>query len=173
MNLRLKPSERPKPRNAAGESLIKHDPAVALKETLMDAYAERARNDYLDDPRMNSMPAKLKPLPNDVLLIVPAIDILVHEQLTFAERIKVEIQADPDGEGKGRSFGAVVCEEGFHGWTECKWVAGSTVNPAVLSSSKPASHTEYIHYAKNSISARRNTAQITPPLRLREYSRPI
>lgn len=78
MNLRLKPSEKPRP--------------------LDDA--ERARTDHVDDPRMSPMLAELETLPRDVLLIVPAVDILVHEQLTFAERIRGEIDADPSGRGE-------------------------------------------------------------------------
>lgn len=97
----------------------KNDPAAPLLP-LMDAYAERARKDHMEDPRMSPMLAKLETLPKDILLIVPAVDILVHEQLTFAERIKREIEADPNGKGSGRSFEAVVYEEGFHGWTECE-----------------------------------------------------
>ena len=120
MNLQQKPVEKPRPLNAAGEDRMpKKDPAAVLLP-LMDAYAEKARKDHMNDPRLSPMLAKIETLPKDVLLIVPAIDILVHEQLTFAERIKGEIEADPNGKGKGRSFEAVVYEKGFHGWTECK-----------------------------------------------------
>jgi acetyl esterase/lipase len=124
MNLRLKPAEKPRPRNAAGEDRMPKNDPVAVLLPLMDAYAERARKDHMEDPRMNPMLAELETLPKDVLLIVPAVDILVHEQLTFAERIKGEIEADPNGKGNGRSFEAVVYEKGFHGWTECECFAG-------------------------------------------------
>lgn len=87
MNRRLKQTEKPRPRTAAGEDRMpKHDPAAVLFP-LMDAYAERARKGHMEDPRMSPMLAKLETLPKDVLLIVPGVDILVHEQLTFAERI--------------------------------------------------------------------------------------
>ncbi len=124
MNLRLKAIEKPRPRNAAGEDRMpKNDPTAVLLP-LMDAYVERARKDHMEDPRMNPMLAKLETLPKDVLLIVPAVDILVHEQLTFTERIKGEIEADPNGKGNRRSFEAVVYEKGFHGWTECECFTG-------------------------------------------------
>lgn len=121
MNLRLKPSEKPRPLDAMGrDRLPEKDPAAALLP-LMDAYAECAREEHIDDARMSPMLAKLETLPRDALLIVPAVDILVHEQLTFAERVREEIEADPEGKGKGRSFEAEVFEEGFHGWTECEF----------------------------------------------------
>lgn len=117
MDLRLKPSEKPRPLTAAGvDRMPKNDPSRVLFP-LMDAYAERAREEHKDDPRLSPMLARMETLPPDVLLIVPAVDILVHEQLTFARRIREEIDADFHGMGKGRSFESVVYEDGFHGWT--------------------------------------------------------
>lgn len=120
MNLRLKPNEKPRPKTASGQDRMPKNDPVMLLLPLMDAYAEHARKDHMDDPRMSPMLAKMETLPKDVLLIMPAIDILVHEELTFAERIRGEIAADPDGRGKGRSFEAAVYEDGFHGWCECE-----------------------------------------------------
>jgi acetyl esterase/lipase len=137
MDLRLHPSEKPKPLNMKGEEMMpKNDPLKALFP-LMDAYAEQARKNHMDDARFSPMLANLETLPKDVLLIVPGIDILVHEQLTFAERIRGEIEADPEGKGKGRSFEAVVYEKGFHGWTYCKRPSTVLVEGGMLISAVP------------------------------------
>jgi len=117
MDLRLRPDEKPRPRNSAGKDRMpSFDPAVPLFP-LFDAYAYRARKDHIEDPRLSPMLAKLETLPMDVLLIVPAIDILVNEQLVFANRITQEVNADPNGKGKGRTFETVIYDRGFHGWT--------------------------------------------------------
>jgi hypothetical protein len=47
------------------------------------------------------------------LFIVAGIDILVHEQLTFIERVKSELKELGDG---NRNFEAIVFDRGFHGW---------------------------------------------------------
>jgi hypothetical protein len=48
--------------------------------------------------------------------VIGAVDILLHEQLTFAERLKKEIEA----EGDGRRLQIRVFDEGFHGWLDRK-----------------------------------------------------
>jgi acetyl esterase/lipase len=116
MDLRFKPEEKPKPAH-----FPKKDPAVVLFP-LMDAYAAPARAVNMDNPRLSPIVSKLETLPENMLLVVPAIDILVHEQLTFVERVKEEIERDLVEGKKGRRVEALVIEKGFHGWVECKFL---------------------------------------------------
>lgn len=76
-----------------------------------------ARASNLENPRLNPIVADIKTLPDDMLLVVAALDILVHEQLTFAERVKADIEAEGDG-GWLRRAEAIVFENCFHGWLE-------------------------------------------------------
>lgn len=83
---------------------------------LYDAYAGPVRERTMTDIKLNPILRELNELPQNVLLIVPGIDICVHEQLTFIERIRNEQEAkDPN---EGRRFEAMVFEKGFHGWLE-------------------------------------------------------
>ena len=128
VDLRLPPQEKPRPLDAKGNDRSpKNDPMAALIP-LMDSYAVRARKDHMNDARLSPILAKLETLPKDILLIVPAIDIAVHEQLTFVERIKAEIEADPNVKGKGRRAEAVVYENAFHGWTYGEYFDNFTEN---------------------------------------------
>lgn len=76
----------------------------------------------MQDARLSPIIKPLNDLPKNILLIVPAVDICVHEQLTFVERVKQEIE-DEGLEGE-RSVEAVVLEKAFHGWFECKFPNG-------------------------------------------------
>jgi hypothetical protein len=61
----------------------------------------------------------LKPLdelPTNVFFIVAGIDIVAHEQLTFIERVKRELEERND---TTRKFEAMVFDKGFHGWLSC------------------------------------------------------
>ncbi len=51
-----------------------------------------------------------------MLLVVPGIDILVHEQSTFVERLNEEKVKDP--KHAGRRIEKLYMEKGFHGWLE-------------------------------------------------------
>jgi hypothetical protein len=53
-----------------------------------------------------------------MLLIIAGIDILLHEQLMFVERVKRDL-AERGQDGKRRVEGKVF-ENGFHGWLERK-----------------------------------------------------
>jgi hypothetical protein len=55
-------------------------------------YGTSGRLNYLNDPRFRPILAQLNTLLNDILLIAPNINILVHEQLTFVERLKKDIE---------------------------------------------------------------------------------
>lgn len=67
-------------------------------------------------------------LPADILLLVPAIDICTHEELTFVERVKADLQAA--GVEDQRTVEAVVFGKAFHGWFERK--CRSTLLSALL-----------------------------------------
>jgi hypothetical protein len=109
-----KPEEKPRP-----EDFPKHDPAAVLFP-LIDAYGASGRTHHSNDPRLRPILAQLNTLPNDILLIVPSIDILVHEQLTFVERLEKDIAQNPIERERGRRVEALVIEKGFHGWIECR-----------------------------------------------------
>ena len=58
-------------------------------------------------------------------MIVPKIDILVHEQESFIKRVQMEIDAQQSSESpkvEKRSIRGVFFEKVFHGWLECEWV---------------------------------------------------
>ena len=110
IDLRLPPWEKPKP-----ETFPKRDP-LAFMLPLYDAYAGPVRRQTTQDSTLNPILKDLTELPENVLLVVPGIDILVHEQLTFIERLQRESSAD--GPGEQRRFEAIVFEKGFHGWLE-------------------------------------------------------
>lgn len=57
-------------------------------------------------------------LPANLLLIIPSIDILLHEELTFVERVKKEIR--DAGLENERAVEGVTFEKAFHGWFECE-----------------------------------------------------
>ncbi|KAF5027445.1 hypothetical protein F66182_466 [Fusarium sp. NRRL 66182] len=81
IDLRLSPWEKPRPPN-----LPRNDPAN-LFLPLFDAYAAPARAKHLENPRLSPAVAKRETLPERVLLVVPGIDILVAEQIEFADRV--------------------------------------------------------------------------------------
>ncbi|KAH7153300.1 Alpha/Beta hydrolase protein [Dactylonectria macrodidyma] len=108
IDLRLKPGE--KPRLA---SFPKRDPMSVLFP-LFDAYASSARATHPDDPRLSPVLAKRETLPERMLLVIPAIDILVAEQTAFAERINNEdLQR-----AETPRMEVFDDAEGFHGYLE-------------------------------------------------------
>lgn len=129
MDLRVKPEDKPRPRNSDGKDRMpRFDPVVSLFP-LFDAYATRALQDHIEDPRLSPMLARVETLPKDILFIVPAIDVLAAEQLIFASRVTEEINADLYGKGRDRRIETVIYDEGFHGWTGCKRMR---VDPRVM-----------------------------------------
>jgi acetyl esterase/lipase len=112
IDLRLKPEDKPKP-----ENFPKTDP-TAVFLPLYDSYPAPMRKENMENPRMSPVLANLESLPKRILLIVPLIDILVHEQLTFVERLREEAEKHADG-GKWK-IETKIYEKGFHGWLECK-----------------------------------------------------
>jgi hypothetical protein len=84
-------------------------------EGRINAYGASGRANHSHNPRFRPILAQLNTLPNNILLIVPGIDILVHEQLTFVERLKNDIEQNPMEKERGRSVKAVIFKKGFHG----------------------------------------------------------
>jgi hypothetical protein len=86
---------------------------------LFDAYAGQNRPSTNNDARLNPI---LKPglgLPQSILCIVPAIDVLAAEQISFIERVNQDLESE--GSGKGRKAGRQWClRNGFmDGWSVC------------------------------------------------------
>ncbi|KAF2422434.1 alpha/beta-hydrolase [Tothia fuscella] len=110
IDLRLPPWQKPKP-----PSFPKTDPMAALLP-LFDSYASSARETNMSNPRLSPILLTIDRLPEDMLLIIAGIDILLHEQLTFIERVKKDYEeAGVSGE---RTIEGKVFEKGFHGWLE-------------------------------------------------------
>ena len=110
INLQLSPQEKPRPPN-----FPRRDPAQFLLP-LYDSYPGHVREREFNNPRMSPYLAKLEDLPENILLVVPGIDILVHEQLTFAERLRSEIERD--SKYAGRRVETLYNEKAFHGYLQ-------------------------------------------------------
>jgi len=82
----------------------------------MDVYAGPTRPAEQSNPRLHPILADANTLPEDMLFVIPAIDILVHEQLTFVERLKHDLSSVAGGET--RRIESMWFERGFHGWLE-------------------------------------------------------
>ncbi|KAK3115319.1 hypothetical protein LTR53_005446 [Teratosphaeriaceae sp. CCFEE 6253] len=83
VDLRVPPWEKRKP---AG--FPKFDVSLPL-QPLFDLYASEARKSgYAKSPRLSTILADPATLPDEVLMIVPTMDILLDEQLAFAERLR-------------------------------------------------------------------------------------
>lgn len=121
VDFRITPEQKPKP-----PSFPKKDPLSFLM-SMYDAYAGPARAHNLENARLNPIVADKEELPRDMVFVVAGLDILLHEQLVFVERLRKEYgddgAADVDQYGhrdEGRRIEARVWERGFHGWIECK-----------------------------------------------------
>ncbi|KAL0940432.1 lipase esterase family [Colletotrichum truncatum] len=109
LDLRPKPEEKPRP---AG--LPAKDP-LSFMLALYDSYAAPSKAENMDNPRLSPYLAREETLPERMVLVVAGIDITVHEQLTFVERVKKE------REEKGKDGGSVEAfyvEDLFHGCLE-------------------------------------------------------
>ncbi|KAK3115888.1 hypothetical protein LTR53_004332 [Teratosphaeriaceae sp. CCFEE 6253] len=83
VDLQVPPWEKRKP---AG--FPKFDVSLPL-QPLFDLYASEARKSgYAKSPRLSPILADPSTLPDEVLMIVPTMDILLDEQLAFAERLR-------------------------------------------------------------------------------------
>jgi acetyl esterase/lipase len=111
LDLRLPPSFKPKPPNFPS-----FDPLSFLLP-MYDIYAGTNRAQHLNDARLHPILAAEETLPRHMLVVAAGIDILIHEQLVFVERLKKDIASEGDTEGK---VDLMVVEKGFHGFVECK-----------------------------------------------------
>ncbi|QDS71719.1 hypothetical protein FKW77_008620 [Venturia effusa] len=109
IDLRMPPAGKPKP-----PKFPKKDPLKILMP-LFDAYAQPVRAKNIANPRLSPILSNVTKLPNDMLLVIAGIDILAHEQLTFVERLKKDLEERGE---QGRRIEAKVYDEGFHGWLE-------------------------------------------------------
>lgn len=103
-----------KPRPA---SFPTRDPA-ALILPLADAYCGRdgaARERNRGGARLHPILARLEDLPERMLFVVPTIDVILHEQLVFVERLKREIEERGE---EGRVVKSLIMEGQLHGWVE-------------------------------------------------------
>lgn len=118
IDLRLSPIDKPRP-----AKFPKKDP-MAVFLPLFNLYAERAAAGSEDDPRLHPVLSSLKSLPRNVLIVIAGLDVVVHESLTFAQRIEAELEeAVKNGtEERGwRSFETAFYEKAYHGWLEGLW----------------------------------------------------
>jgi acetyl esterase/lipase len=114
IDLRLSPEQKPR---GQGMPPADKDPAAPLMP-LFDAYAAPARAKHMDDPRLSPALAARETLPPRILLVVPSMDIVVAEQLDFADRINEE---DRRAGWAGEPRVSVQEEkESFHGYMEGK-----------------------------------------------------
>jgi len=123
INLQLKPQEKPRPPRLAG---VKDPLSVLLP--LYDSYAGPVRAQEMGNPRMSPYIARLHDLPENILMIIPGLDILVHEQMTFIQRLKEEATADggdaSDISAAGaRRFEYMYDDDAFHGYHECRSIS--------------------------------------------------
>lgn len=114
IDLKIPPEQKPKSGN-----FPKKDP-MAFLIPLYDSYAAPSRAENQENPRMSPIVSAIETLPERMLLIIPGIDIIVHEQLAFVERVKKEIQ-ERGLDKKGRMCEAKVVDDAFHGWLEREW----------------------------------------------------
>ncbi|KAJ5819338.1 hypothetical protein N7474_004929 [Penicillium riverlandense] len=123
VDLRLPPWEKPKPINFPAK-----DP-LAFILPLMDAYAGPEREKYRDSPLLHPILADIESLPRNILFFGAKVDILLHEQLVFIDRIKEEAAAfnrkiRPSNGSQGNAIDEayhIECEffeDQFHGWLE-------------------------------------------------------
>ncbi|KAH7058815.1 putative lipase/esterase family protein [Macrophomina phaseolina] len=85
---------------------------------LLDTYCGRdrgVREASVGDARLHPILARVVDLPERMLFVVPTVDILVHEQLMFVERLRREI--DERGEEQ-RVVESLIVEGQMHGWVE-------------------------------------------------------
>ncbi|KAK6812299.1 hypothetical protein RU639_011886 [Aspergillus parasiticus] len=144
VDLRLSPWEKPKPANYP-----ENDP-LAFVLPLMDAYAGSERERYRDSPILHPILADIESLPRNMLFLCAKVDLLLHEQTMFMNRLKDEATAlnrkiegpqetsqDHSSSGEDRVPLASEFESGarspyniegmffddqIHGWIESMWL---------------------------------------------------
>lgn len=90
----------------------------------MDAYAGPAREKNLTNPLLHPILADIECMPRNMMFVVPKMDILLHEQTVFVERLKKEAAAVNRGFVDQRSrlqpyrIESRFDEGQIHGWLE-------------------------------------------------------
>lgn len=85
---------------------------------LFDSYAGGSKALEIErktDSRLNPILRSLDDLPTHVFLVNAGIDNLLHEELTFIDRLNREKAAKGNDQ---RVFKSMVFEKGFHGWLD-------------------------------------------------------
>jgi hypothetical protein len=120
IDLRLRPAQKPRPPN-----FPRRDPLFFL-EPLFNSYAGLAPPGHEQDPRLHPALAKMEMLSQNIMIVTAGMDILLHEQLVFVQRLRTEIEEAERAGGaaaeavRGRKVESTVYEKGFHGWLEGK-----------------------------------------------------
>ncbi|KAK6356764.1 hypothetical protein TWF718_001106 [Orbilia javanica] len=115
VDIRIPPWEKPKPPGFPSSN------PIAFLEPVFDSYAGPLRPKHIDDPRLNIILAPASKLPQDILFIIPEVDILLHEETKLVERLKKET------EGSDRRVEAVFYEGELHGFPELPGVVSDPV----------------------------------------------
>lgn len=130
VDLRSPPHEKPKPAGFPGIT----GPIAAILP-LSDAYVARRRSGSgaalgllsrdddqknLTDPRLHPALAELRTLPERMLFVIPTLDILLHEQLVFVERLRRELaeSSSSSSDDSRRAVESLIVEGQWHGWVE-------------------------------------------------------
>ncbi|KAL8678372.1 MAG: hypothetical protein Q9186_005266 [Xanthomendoza sp. 1 TL-2023] len=97
------------------------DPAQALLP-LFDTYAGPSRMRNLHNPRMHPTLASLHDLPEDMLFVIPTVDITLYEQMEMVERLQREAAVENEkrlASHNNRRIEKMIFEGQWHGWLEC------------------------------------------------------
>jgi hypothetical protein len=81
----------------------------------MDTYPGPVRAANMQNHRMNPCLAPVDQVPENILFVIPTIDILLHEQLLTFDRLTNELRP-----GSDRRIEKCMIEGELHGWIECK-----------------------------------------------------
>lgn len=84
VDLRLPPWEKPKPPGFPAKGPLE------FLLPLMDAYAGPDRQRNLENTLLHPILADISSLPRNMLFVVPRVDILLHEQTLFIQRLEEE-----------------------------------------------------------------------------------
>ncbi|KAK6517063.1 hypothetical protein TWF506_006941 [Arthrobotrys conoides] len=115
VDLRIPPWEKPKPPGFPTSN------PIAFMEPVFDSYAGTLRPKHADDPRLNVILAPANKLPQDILFIIPEVDILLHEETKLVERLKKETV------GSERRIEAAFYEGELHGFPELPGIVSDSV----------------------------------------------
>lgn len=128
VDLRLPPWEKPRP-----HGFPKWDP-LSFLQPLFDAYAGPRRLQEMHNPLMSPIIADIETLPEDMLFVIPTLDILFEEQITLVERLKQDAAMLQRFDQMHRkttpqyNVESMIFENQIHGWLEREF---SVVRPGL------------------------------------------